>query len=208
MDYSTPGFPLLHRLQELAQTPVHRVGNAIQPSHPLLSPFLPSIFPSFTVFLMSWLFASGGWGIGASASASVLPMNIQDWFPLGGLVRSPCCPRDSQFICGIQAPQFKSINSLALSFFIIQLSHPYMTTEINITLTIWTFVSKVMSLLFNTLCRCVIAFLPGSKPLLISWLPSPPAVILEPKKRKSVCIHFLPFYLPWSDGARCHDLNF
>ena len=81
MDYSTPGFPLLHRLQELAQTPVHWVGNTIQPSHPLLSPFLPSIFPSFTVFLMSWLFASGGWGIGASASASVLPMNVWGWFP-------------------------------------------------------------------------------------------------------------------------------
>ena len=156
------------------------------------------------------------WVSSSHQVAEVLELQLQHqsfrWIfrvdSLNGLVGSPCCPRDSQFICRIQAPQFKSINSLALSFFIIQLSHPYMTTEINITLTIWTFVSKVMSLLFNTLSRCVIAFLPGSKPLLISWLPSPPAVILEPKKRKSVCIHFLPFYLPWSDGARCHDLNF
>ena len=82
MDYSTPGFPLLRHFWDLAQTPVHWVGDAIQPSHPLLSPFLPLIFPSFIIFLMSWLFASGGQSIGALASASVLPMNIQDWFPL------------------------------------------------------------------------------------------------------------------------------
>ena len=82
-------------------------------------------------------------------------------------------------------PQFKSINSLALGFFIVQLSHPYMTTGKTIALTRWTFVSKVISLLFNMLPRLVIAFLPRSKHLLISWLQSPSAVNLEPQKIKS-----------------------
>ena len=82
MDCSTPGFPVLHHLPELGQTHVHWVGDAIQPS--LSSPSLPvSIFPASRSFLMSQLFALGGQSIGASASASVLPMNIQGWFPLG-----------------------------------------------------------------------------------------------------------------------------
>jgi len=74
------------------------------------------------------------------------------------------------------------------AFFIVQLSHPYMTTGKTIALTKWTFVGKVMSLLFNMLPRLVIAFLPRSKRLLISWLQSPSAVILEPKKIKSVTV--------------------
>ena len=82
LDCNTPGFPVLHYLSEFAQTHVHWVGDAIQPSHPLL-PFLllPSVFPSIKVFTTSWLFASGGQSTGASAS--VLPMNIQGWFPFG-----------------------------------------------------------------------------------------------------------------------------
>ena len=72
------------------------------------------------------------------------------------------------------------------AFFMVQLSHPYMTVGKTIALTIWTFVGKVMSLLFNTLSRFVIAFLPRSKSLLILWLQSPSVVILEPKKIKSV----------------------
>ena len=83
-------------------------------------------------------------------------------------------------------PQFKSINSLALSF--LYSPHPYKTTGKTISLTRWTFVDKVMSLLFNMLSRFVIAFLPRSKHLLISWLQSPSAVILEPPKRKSATI--------------------
>ena len=83
-------------------------------------------------------------------------------------------------------PQFKSINSLALGFFIVQLSHPYMTTGKTVALTRRTFVGKVMSLLFNMLSRLVIAFLPRSKHLLISWLQSPFVVILEHKKIKSL----------------------
>ena len=95
------------------------------------------------------------------------------------------------------------------AFFITQLSHPYMTTGKTTALTRWTFVGKVMSLLFNILSRLVITFLPRSKCLLISWLQSPSAVILEPKKVKvSLCFHCFPIYLPWSDGTRCHDLSF
>ena len=81
MDCSTPGFPVHHQLPELAETHIHRTGDAIQPSHPLSSPS-----PAFNISQQQCLFqffASGGQNIGASASASVLPMNIQDWFPLG-----------------------------------------------------------------------------------------------------------------------------
>ena len=100
-----------------------------------------------------------------------------------GLVGSPCSPRDSQE--SSPTPQFKSINSSEHSFFIVQLSHPYMTTGKTIALTRWTFVGKVMSLFFNMLSKLVIAFLPRSKHLFISWLRLPSAVILEPRKIKS-----------------------
>ena len=84
-----------------------------------------------------------------------------------------------------------------------------MTTGKTIALTIWTFVGKVMSLLFNTLSRFVIVFLPRINCLLILWLRSLSAVILEPKKIKIChCFHCFPIYLPWSDGAGCHDLHF
>ena len=92
------------------------------------------------------------------------------------------------------------------AFFIVRLSHPYMTTGKTIALTRQTFVGKVMSLLLNMLSKLVITFLPKSKHLLISWLQSPSAVILEP--RKKICFHCFPIYLPWSDGTRCHDLRF
>ena len=103
------------------------------------------------------------------------------------------------------------------AFFIVQLLHPYMTTSKIIALTRWTFVGKVMSLLFHMLVflshcsgrdgsRLVITFLPRSKGLLISWLQSPSVVILEPPKNK-VC-HCFPIYFPRSDGTRCHDLSF
>ena len=83
------------------------------------------------------------------------------------------------------------------AFFTVQLSHPYVTIGKTIALTRWTFVAKVMSLLFNMLSRLVITFLPRSKRLLISWLQSPSAVILEPPKNKvSHCFHCFPIYLP------------
>ena len=94
------------------------------------------------------------------------------------------------------------------AFFTVQLSHPYMTTGKTIALTRQTFVGKVMSLLFNMLSRLVVTFLPRSKRLLISWLQSPSAVILEPQKIKSDTVSSFPIYLPCSDGTRCHDLSF
>ena len=95
------------------------------------------------------------------------------------------------------------------AFFIVQLSHPYMITGKTIALTRWTFVGKVMSQLLNMLSRVVITFLPRSKCLLISWLQSPSAVVLEPHKNKVWhCFHCLPIYLPWSDRTGYHDLRF
>ena len=94
------------------------------------------------------------------------------------------------------------------AFFIVQLSHPYMTTEKNIALTRWIFVGRVISLLFNMLSRLVIAFLSRSKCLLISWLQSLSAVILKAPNKVCHCFHCFPIYLPWSGGTRCHDLKF
>ena len=95
------------------------------------------------------------------------------------------------------------------AFFIVQLSHPYMTTGKTIALTRRTFVGKVMSLLLNMLSRLVINFLPRSKCLLISWLKSSSGVIFEPPQNKVFhFFHGFPIYLPWSDGTRCHDLSF
>ena len=131
-------------------------------------------------------------------------MDIQEWLSLGL----------TGFI-SLQSKGLKSFlqHSLKASvlqhwaFFMIQISHPYLTTGKTIALTIRIFVVE-LHLLFNTLSRFVITFLPRNKPLLISWLQSPSAMILEPKIIKSVSFHFFPFYLPWNDGARCHDLNF
>ena len=95
------------------------------------------------------------------------------------------------------------------AFFMVQLSHPHMTTRKTIALTRWTFVGKVISLLFNMLSRLVITFVPRDKRLLISLLQSLSAVILKPKKKK-VCYYFhcFPIYLPWSDWTGCHDVCF
>ena len=94
------------------------------------------------------------------------------------------------------------------AFFIVQLSHPYMTTGKTIALIQWTFVGKVMSWLFNMLSRLVITVLPRVKCLLISWLQSPSAVILEPQKIVCHCFCCFPIYLPRSDETGCHDLHF
>ena len=135
-------------------------------------------------FPMSRLFESDGQSTGTSASASVRPMNILSWFSLGltGLIFLQCKGGKSLL-------QHHSLKASVLQhFFMIQLSHPYVTTGKNIVLTRWTFVGKGMSLLFNMLATFVIAFLPRSKRLLISWLQSPSAVILEPPPQKSVSI--------------------
>ena len=156
-------------------------------------------FPASGSFQMSQLFASGGQSIGVSASISVLPVNIQDWFPLGW----------TSWI-SLQSKGLSSSKSSILqcsAFFIVQLSHPYVTTGKTITLTGWTFVGKVMSLHFDMLSRLVITFLPRSKHLLISLLTicsdfrAPPNIVCH-------CFHCFPIYLPWNDGTRCHESLF
>ena len=132
---------------------------------------------------MSHLFASDGQSIGVSASASVLPMNTKTYLLQDGMVGSPCSPRDSQE--SSPTPQFRSIHYSRSAFLRVQLSQPGMTTGKTIASTRRTSVGKVLSLLFNMLFRLVITFLPRSKCLLISWLQSPSAVILEPPKIKS-----------------------
>ena len=155
---------------------------------------------------MSRLFASDDWNTGASASASVLPKNIQGWFHLGltSLISLLCKGLYGVFSSTtVQRHQFfGTLPSLWSSS-----RNPNVTTGTTLALTLQTFVSRVMYLLFNTLSRFVIAFLPRSKRLLISGLQSPFAVILEPKKRKFVVTStFLPFYMSWSKGARCHGV--
>ena len=135
---------------------------------------------------MSQFFTSGGQNIGASASASTLSMNIQGRFPNLGLPELISLQSTGLSKSLLQHHSSKASILQHLTFFIVQLSHPNMTTGKNIALTIQTSVGKVMSLLFNTLSRLVIAFLPRNKRLLISWLRSPSAVTLQLKKIKSV----------------------
>ena len=141
----------------------------------------PQSFSATRSFPMSQLFTSGGQSIGASASASVLPMNIQGWFPFRiNWFDLLAVQITLKSLLTVEKHQF--LDTQPSFFFIIQLSYPYMTTGKTIALTIWTFVNKAMSLLLNVLSRFVIAFLPRSNLLLISWLQSLPTVILEPKK--------------------------
>ena len=187
-DCSTPGFLVHRQLLELAQTHVHWVSDAIQPSHPLSSPSPPAFNLSQQQGLFKWVSSS-------HQVAKVLEFQLQhqsfQWIfrtdiLKDELVWSPCCPRESQ-----ESSQHHSSKASVLrhsAFFMVHLSHLYMTTGKTIALTRQTFVSKIMFLLFNMPSRFVIAFLPRSKRLLISWLQSPSAVILEPEKIKSVTI--------------------
>ena len=189
MDCSTPGLPVYHQLPEFTQTHVHQVSDLIL-CCPLLLP--PSILPTIRVFSNEWVFCIR-WPKYWSFSFNISPSNEHpglisfrmDWFDLlavqgtlKGLLQHHSC---------------KASILRRSAFFIVQLSHPYMTTGKTIALTRQTFVGKVMSMLFNMLSRLVITFLPRSKCLLISWLQPPSAVILEPKK--IVCHCFL-IYLP------------
>ena len=197
MSCSMTGFTVFQYLPEFAQTYVHLVSDVIQPFHSRLSPLLLSCLSQHQG-LFQWvkLFPSGGQSTGASVSASVLPMNIQGRFPLGliGLIfwLSKGLSRVSSSTT-VRKHQFGAQPSVGYN------SH--MTPGKTIALTIWTFVGKVLSLLFNMLSRFVVAFLPRSKHLLISWLQSLSTVIFEPKKIVCYCFHFFPIYLPWSDGT-------
>ena len=192
MNCSTPGLPVHHQLPEFMQTHVHWVGDAIQPSHPLSSPSsifeLSSppafIFPSIkvssndSVLHIRWpKYWSFSFSISPSNEYSRLISSRMDWLDhlaVQGTLKSL-----------LQHHYSKASILWRSAFFRVQLSHLYMTTGRTIDLTRWTFVGKVMSLLFNMLSMLVITFLPRSKHLFISWLQSPSAVILEPKKTKS-----------------------
>ena len=178
--------------------------------HPTIScsvvPFSSCLqfFQASGYFLMSQFFTSGGQSIGVSASVSVLPMNNQDWSPLGWTGWTSLQSTGLSSLLQHHSSKASILRHSAL--FIVQLSHPYMTTGKTIALRRQTFVGKVMSLLFNMLSRLVITFLPRSKHLLISWLQSPPAVILEPPKIKWATVSTVsPFtamkwwdQMPWS----------
>ena len=166
-NYGNPGSSVLHCLPEFALIHAHWVSDAIQPSHPLLSPSPQSCSASGS-FPMSQFFTSGGQSLGASDAATTLPKNIQDWFPLGLTGFISCNPRD--FKESSPAPWFKSNNSLVLSLLYdptLTFTHNYWK---NHSFAHMDLVSKVRSLLFNTLSRFVVAFLLRSKYLLISWV--------------------------------------
>ena len=184
MNHSTPGLPVHHQLPDSTQTHVHRVGDAIQPSHPLSSHSLvPWIFPSIRVFSnesalrMRW---SKYWSFSFNITPNEHPGLISfrmDWLDLLAVQGT---------LNSLLEHHSSKVSILWCSaFFIVQISYPYMTTGKTLALTRWTFLGKVMSLLFNMLSRLVITFLPRSKHLLISWWQSPSGVILEPRKIKS-----------------------
>ena len=167
-------------------------------NHPILcSPFLLlSIFPSIRVFTNESVLCIRGpnyW----SLSFSISPSN-----EYSGLISFRIDWLDHLAVQGTLKSLLQHHSSKALilrhsAFFIVQLSHPYMTTGKTIALTRWTFVDKAMSLLFNMLPRLVMTFLPRSRCLLISWLQSPSTVILEPRKIKSATVSTVP-QPPWS----------
>ena len=218
MNCSMPGFPVQRQLPPLAQTHVCRVSDAIQPSHPLSSPSLPSVFPRIRVFSsesvlhIRWpRFWSFSFSINPSNEYSGLTSFRTDWLDLlavqetpKSLLQIPHTVQKHQLI-GTQLSLWSNSHIHTRL-----LEKPYLTRQ--------TFVSKVTSLLFNTLSRLIIAFLPRSKRLLISWLQSLSAVILEPPKISKiyncfhfflfVCLHFFTIYLPQSDGTKCYELHF
>ena len=156
MDCSTPGLPVHHQLPECTQTRVHWVGDVIQPCHPLSSPSLLAFNLSQHQGLFQWV-SSSHQVAKVSASVSVLPMNTQDGSPLGwtGWIFL----QSKRLSSLLQHRSSKASILQPSALFIIQLSHPYMTTGKTIAVTRWTFVGKVMSLLLNMLSRLVITFL-------------------------------------------------
>ena len=184
MNCSTAGLPVHHQLPEFTQTHVHRVGDAISPSHPLFSPSTPApIPPSIRVFSSEsnlWMRWPNYWSFSFSISLSnehpglIFRMDWLDLFAGQGTLKSL-----------LQHHSSKASILWCSAFFTVQLSHPFITIGKTIALTRWTFVGRVMSLLFDMLPRLIITFLPRSRHLLISWLQSPSAVILQPPKIKS-----------------------
>ena len=199
MDCSMPGFHVPHHLLEFAQVHVHWIGDAIRPSHP---PF--SSCSQFSQHQDLFQKVSS-----LHQMARVLEFQLRhqsfQWifridFLWDWLVWSPWWPRDSQ--ASYPAPQSKVSILQCSAFLLVQLSYLYLTTRKIITLTIWTFVSKVMSLFFNILCRLVIVFLPRSNHL-ISSLQLTIHNDFRAQEEICHCFHLFPFSLPWSDETRC-----
>ena len=188
MNHSMPGLPVHLRLLESTQTHVYWVGDAIQPSHPLSSPSPPALNLSQHQGLFQWVSSSHQVAKYWSSSFNISPSNEHqglisfrmDWVDLLEVQQT--------LKSLLQHHSSKASILQRSAFFVVQLSHPYMATGKTIALTRQTFVDKVMSLLFNMLSRLVITFLPRSKRLLILWLQSPSAVILEPRKIKSATV--------------------
>ena len=185
MNRSTPGLPVHHQLPEFTQTHVHRVGDAIQPSHPLYSPSSPAPNPSQHQGLFQWVSSSHEVAKVLEFQLSIIPSKEHS-----GLISFRMDWLDLLAVQGTLKSLLHHHSSKASilrrsAFFTVQLAHPYMTTGKTIALTRRTFVGKVMSVLLNMLSRLVVTFLPRSKHLLISWLQSPSVVILEPRKIKS-----------------------
>ena len=198
MNRSTPGLPVHHHLPEFTQNHVHRVSGAIQPIYlilcrPLL--LLPSIPPSIR-FYSSGSTLLMRWPKYCSFSFSIIPSK-----EIPGLISFRMDWLDFLAVQGTLKSLLQHYSSKASilqrsAFLTVQLSHPYMTTGKTIALTRRTLVGKVMSLLLNILSKLVTTFLPRSNPLLISWLQSPSAVILETKNKVCHCFYCFPVYFP------------
>ena len=184
---------------------------SVMPSnHPILCCpilFQPSIFHSIRVFSSESVLCIRWPKYWSFTSASVLAMNIQDWFPLRmdrldllavqGTLKSLLQHHSSKVSIFWHSPHFT-----------VQLLYPYMTTGKTISLTRWTFVSKVQSLLFNMLSRLVISFLLRCKSLNFIAAVTICSDSEDQENNVSHCSHCFPIYLSWSDGTRCHDLSF
>ena len=198
MDCSMPDYLVHHQFPDLTQTHVHRVGDAIQPSHPLLSPSPPDFNLSQHQCLLKWLCFRIRWPKYWSFSFSIRPSN-----EYSRLISFTMYWLDLLAVQGtLKSLQHHSSRASILgcsAFCIVQISHPYMTTGKTIPLNSQPFVAKIISLLFNMLSRFDIAFLSRSKHILISWLHSPSAVILEPKKIKSVTVSIV-------SPSICHEV--
>ena len=184
MNHGMPGLHVHHQLLEYTQMHVHWVGDVIQPSHPLSSPSPPALNLSQLQGLFNESALCIRWPKYWSFSFNISPSSEHP-----GLISFRMHWVDLLVVQGTLKSLLQHHSSKASvlrrsAFFIVQLSRPYMTTGKTIALTRQTFVDKVMSLLFNILSRLLITFLPRSKRLLISWLQSPSAVILEPPKIK------------------------
>ena len=178
------------------------IASVVPSSHLTLFSFCPQSFPASWTFPVSQLFTSDNQNTGLSALVSVLPRSIQDWLPLRltGLIQGTLRTL-------LQHYSSKASILSCSAFFMVHLPQPYMTTGKTIALIIWTFVGRVISLLFHTLSRFVIAFLSRSK-CLIFMAAVIITVFLEPMRLSVATSTSPPFSLPWSNGAGCHDLSF